>query len=76
MYLLGELIIISSASKLVLKLCPLLVLFDLCTHRLPPLLMLYLHFVHLKLLYVGLVFLERGGKGESKGAREERGVVR
>ena len=69
-YLLSQLVIISSSSKLVFKLCSLLVLFDLCTHRLPPLLMLGLHLIHLKLLHVGLVFLREGGEGGEGGSGE------
>ena len=58
--LLCKLVVVSPSCQLVLELCPLLVLLDLCTHRLAPLLVIGSHFLHLKLLHIGLVFLERG----------------
>ena len=59
--LLCKLVIVSPSCQLVLELCPLLVLLDLCTHCLAPLFVISSHFLHLKLLHVGLVFLEREG---------------
>ena len=63
--LLRQLVIVSPSSELIFELCPLLVLFDLCTHRLPPLLVFSPHLFHLKLLHVRLVFLREDTSGQA-----------
>ena len=46
--------------------------FYLSSHCLPPLLVFRLHLIHLKLLHIGMVFLE-GGRGEGGGGGGEGG---
>ena len=74
-YLLRELVIISSTSKLIFKLCPLLMLFNLCTHGLSSFLVFCLHLFYLKLLHISLVFLRgerEGGREGGRGRKRER----